>query len=197
MPQRLTALVPTPPGSAPTDLSPFSSLTSDGRKNLLVLLLLPPPGLREPEARRGGRRRQKLPGSGRMEAVKTREGGAAGAGAGLGEPSGCGCKGIRSCLLCEAAPPPQVTHPASEKGWRRGWELEGGRGKIWGVRVVGERESPSSVLRRELREPLRMCRVLFSQGKGGRIRATFCYGGEEVPTSGCRCIFNHNNLYIF
>ncbi|KAK9412438.1 alpha-ketoglutarate-dependent dioxygenase alkB 4 [Crotalus adamanteus] len=82
-------------------------LTSDGHKNLLVLLLLPPPGLREPEARRGGRRRQKLPGSGRMEGVKTRGGGAAGAGAGLGEPSGCGCKGIRSCLLCEAAPPPQ------------------------------------------------------------------------------------------
>ncbi|XP_026528187.1 alpha-ketoglutarate-dependent dioxygenase alkB homolog 4 [Notechis scutatus] len=41
-----------------------------------------------------------------MEAAKTR-GGVAGDGAVLGVPRGCGCKGIRSCLFCEAAPPPQ------------------------------------------------------------------------------------------
>ncbi|XP_063154073.1 alpha-ketoglutarate-dependent dioxygenase alkB homolog 4 [Candoia aspera] len=39
-----------------------------------------------------------------MEAAEARGGGG---GAGLGEPRGCGCKGVRSCLLCEAAPPPQ------------------------------------------------------------------------------------------
>ncbi|XP_058020344.1 alpha-ketoglutarate-dependent dioxygenase alkB homolog 4-like [Ahaetulla prasina] len=45
-----------------------------------------------------------------MEAAKRRGGGGAAAGGdrgGSGEPRGCGCKGIRSCLLCEAAPPPQ------------------------------------------------------------------------------------------
>ncbi|XP_070788183.1 alpha-ketoglutarate-dependent dioxygenase alkB homolog 4 [Pituophis catenifer annectens] len=50
-----------------------------------------------------------------MEAAKRRGGGggaaaaAAGDGGGFGEAGGCGCKGIRSCLLCEAAPPPQKT----------------------------------------------------------------------------------------
>ncbi|XP_070591313.1 alpha-ketoglutarate-dependent dioxygenase alkB homolog 4 [Erythrolamprus reginae] len=42
-----------------------------------------------------------------MEAAETRGGGAGEDGVGLEEPKGCGCKGIRSCLLCEAAPPPQ------------------------------------------------------------------------------------------
>ncbi|XP_007421841.1 alpha-ketoglutarate-dependent dioxygenase alkB homolog 4 [Python bivittatus] len=39
-----------------------------------------------------------------MEAAETRGGGA---GAGLGGAKGCGCKGIRPRLRCEAAPPPQ------------------------------------------------------------------------------------------
>lgn len=119
-----------------------------------------------------------------MEAAKRRGGGAAGDGGGFGEAGGCGCKGIRSCLLCEAAPPPQVTHAASEKGWRRGWELEGGRGEGGG----GRRPSFG------VRAPLRMCRVLVSQGKGGRILRPRLLQRGEVPSSGCRCIFKH---YIF